>query len=116
MTCMSIVFFAVIRKRRQKRSIFTAENINDFKSCLQSQKRSMFEYLIEGNCADDESFDIRCLMRRDLRSCFYYATCIRLPQRYDWNCTTVHRGSANPFCCDPVCQEKPTTEGPTTQQ
>ena len=113
MTCMSIVFFAVIRQRRQKRSISSPNNITYFKSCLKSEDRDMFEYVIKGGCVSDESYDLRCKMRRDLRSCFYYVTCLRLSQRYYWNCTTAHRGSSNPFCCDVVCQEKPTTEGPT---
>ncbi|KAM7432784.1 hypothetical protein ABFA07_016864 [Porites harrisoni] len=107
--------YAIIRKRLHKRSIFPTEKIIDFKSCLESKGRDMFEYTKKGNCPDDASWDVRCKMIPKLMQCFYYATCIRMPLRYDWNCTTVHRGSANPFCCDPVCQEQPTTEVPTEQ-
>ena len=104
-------WFAVIRTRRHKRQVVNGTKIVNFKNCLASNKEDIFKYVREGDCYDvADAWDIRCKMIPTLSECFYYATCKKMPLSYDWNCTTVHLGSANPACCDFVCQEKPTEQ------
>lgn len=92
---------SVVVPRRQKRLV-----IDEFKSCLQTQGRNMFEYVNAGGCntpALEHTWQIRCKLMHSRRSCFYYVTCTQRIQSYDYYCSTVHRSSQSPICCDYRC-------------
>lgn len=77
--------------------------ISKFKNCLQTEGKNIFTYVISGGCFTRSSWNLQCKMIPRFMHCFYYASCIRIPRAYDWNCTSVHESSQNPVCCDFVC-------------
>lgn len=105
MTILSLICFAVIRGRRQKRGL----KVTNFKNCLRTLRRDMHEYAKRDGCFHpDTYYDVSCRMEPRLMNCFYYVTCKNMAtfKKFEYDCTEVHESSQNPSCCDFVCPTK----------
>lgn len=92
---------AIIRNRRQKRSIV----IRNATSCLSTVGRDPLEYVKRDGCASGSGtlWNYHCKMLHRYMSCFHYVSCKIYPSRFIWICESVHRSSYSPICCDFIC-------------